>query len=392
MDFKLIPLVALLYALITSGVFEPPRQVRPANDSPAVEVSAAQTASDTVITTDHQFRTTESRPPIKTAAVVTWLGSQDHRWSNPRNWEGSRVPGSSDVARFTERSNSAVFDAASPNTVAGLVLEPDYSGTVTLKRDMTVSNDLVLAGGTFNQGNYHLSLSNYRQTGGTCIGGDASLRIQYEATVSGGTLLTSKSMTAQSLTITTPGVVTMAANSKLNLTSDGEPLRGNGLLDVTTNGPNSLEYTGRATVDVTAAGPIQGALSRADPANLQMPPRLRDTRGVLGAETPARSQMPSWLRSATLPEPSQALPGSFSRSAALTLTANEEYPWAAAIDTVNGFAYFGTLARQTPGIVVKVRLSDFTRVGALVLNAGDDPLRCHDRHSGRLRLFWRFVR
>jgi hypothetical protein len=210
---------------------------------------------------DRQFSTIESALPIKAAAVITWKGSQDNRWSNPGNWEGSRVPGTSDVVRFAASSSSEVqVDPDSSGTVASLILEPDYHGTLSLKRDLTVSNELVLSGGTVDQGNYSLSVGHYRQKGGTFTGGDASLTIQYEATLSGGTLLGSKSMTAQSLTINSPAVVTMAANSKLNLTGDGQPLNGDGLLDVTSHGPNSLEYTGLATADVTAAGPLRGAL------------------------------------------------------------------------------------------------------------------------------------
>src|SRR5262249_4383734 len=153
---------------------------------------------------------------------------------------------------------------------------------LSLKRDLAVSNDLVLAGGTLDQGNYNLSVSHYRQTDGTFTGGDASLMIRYEATLSGGTLLSSKLMTVHSLTITSPAVVTMAVNSKLYLTGDGEPLTGNGLLDVTTHGPNSLEYTGRTTADVTAAGPLRRVKAFAGLPNLQMPPRLQDVRGALG--------------------------------------------------------------------------------------------------------------
>ena len=40
------------------------------------------------------------------------------------------------------------------------------------------------------------------------------------------------------------------------------------------------------------------------------------------------------------------------------------------IDTTNGFAYFG--AYTGPGVIVKVRLSDFTPVDALVLNTNTD--------------------
>ncbi len=41
----------------------------------------------------------------------------------------------------------------------------------------------------------------------------------------------------------------------------------------------------------------------------------------------------------------------------------------AVIDTANGFAYFASITN--PAIIVKVRLSDFTRVGALTLNPGE---------------------
>lgn len=251
-------------------------------------------ADDRADTTAQRSLETRTPAEIKTAGVVTWKGSQDGRWSNPGNWEGGRVPGATDVARFAVESGSeGLVDANSSGMVAGLILEPEYHGKIRLKRDLSIINDLVIAGGTFIQGNFGLSLSRYRQTGGTFTGGDARLKIRYEATLSGGTLLSSKSMTARSLTIESPAVVTMAANSKLNLTGDGEPLNGNGLLDVTTNGPNSVEYTGRATADVTAAGPIQGVLGITGPANLQMPPQLPDLRGALGVDSPVRPLAPS---------------------------------------------------------------------------------------------------
>jgi hypothetical protein len=62
----------------------------------------------------------------------------------------------------------------------------------------------------------------------------------------------------------------------------------------------------------------------------------------------------------------------FTRVGALTLNAGENDLVSAVIDPTGGFAYFGT--NDSPGRVVKVRLSDFTRVGALTLNAGEDTL------------------
>ena len=386
MNFKFIPLATFLFALTGIGLFAPP-----------LTAEAARPASDTIRAADHHSGTIESPVQSKTAAVVTWKGGQDPRWSDPGNWEGGRVPGASDVVRFTGSSSSDVLvDADFSGTVSGLILEPDYQGMLSLKRDLTVTNDLVLAGGTLDQGNYRLSVSHYRQSGGTFIGGDASLTIQYKASLSGGTLLSSKSMTAESLTIQSPAVVRMATNSKLNLTGDGEPLNGNGLLDVTTNGPNSLEYTGRATSDVTTAAPLRGALGTAVSAPSDSPLAIRGTDRQLGSDPSridslirglaplepsrapgdrghVRSQSTSLIQSFSPQLPSQALVGSFSRSAALSLT-RREVPNAIAIDRVNGFAYVGSsTAAGGPGIVVKVRLSDFTRVGELVLTEDDAP-------------------
>ncbi|MFH1769645.1 MAG: hypothetical protein ABH833_03190, partial [Parcubacteria group bacterium] len=63
----------------------------------------------------------------------------------------------------------------------------------------------------------------------------------------------------------------------------------------------------------------------------------------------------------------------FTRAGALTLETGENSLNSATIDTTNGFAYFGT--GTSPGIVVKVQLSDFTRAGALTLETGENVVR-----------------
>src|SRR5207245_4259335 len=68
----------------------------------------------------------------------------------------------------------------------------------------------------------------------------------------------------------------------------------------------------------------------------------------------------------------QVTPESFGKLGSLTLNRSDSYLEAAAIDTTGGFAYFG--CATNPGTVVKVRLADFTRVGALVLHPGEDFL------------------
>jgi KaiC/GvpD/RAD55 family RecA-like ATPase len=62
----------------------------------------------------------------------------------------------------------------------------------------------------------------------------------------------------------------------------------------------------------------------------------------------------------------------FSRVGALTLDPGENGLRSAVIDVAGGFAYFGTYT--TPGKVVKIRLANLTRVGALTLNAGEGYL------------------
>jgi len=66
----------------------------------------------------------------------------------------------------------------------------------------------------------------------------------------------------------------------------------------------------------------------------------------------------------------------FLRISTLTLDHVEDVAWSAVIDTVSGFAYFGTYPGgglpDKSGIIVKIRLSDFARVGTLVLNQGED--------------------
>ncbi len=46
--------------------------------------------------------------------------------------------------------------------------------------------------------------------------------------------------------------------------------------------------------------------------------------------------------------------------------------WGGVVDTANGFAYFGTNGDVDTAQVVKIRLSDFTRVGAIPMNEGEE--------------------
>jgi hypothetical protein len=58
------------------------------------------------------------------------------------------------------------------------------------------------------------------------------------------------------------------------------------------------------------------------------------------------------------------------RIGTITLKPGESFLTSAAIDTIHGFAYFGTDTK--PGIIVKIGLSNFTRVGAFTLRTGEN--------------------
>jgi len=260
--------------------------------------------------------TTTLSPPVVELTMnrqeIAWSGAAgDSLWSNPGNWAGGRVPGPGDTVRLRGPAPDARADAAFGGVVGGLVLEADYAGTLLLERALRVRGDLELAGGTLQ-------------------GGAAGLDVEGAVRVRGGLLVTpaGATMNVVTLDIAAPGVVRLGANGKLNLSGGGRPLTGDGLLDTTTYRPNSVEYTGAATADLTAAGPAAG------------------------------------LRA--------ALPDGFSRVDALTLNEGENGLYCATIDPAEGYAYFGTFTN--PGIVVKVDLATFTRVGALALNVGEPYL------------------
>ncbi len=319
----------------------------------------------------------DPRIAARAAMHATWKGGTDSRWSNPTNWDGDMVPGPFDIVHLSGSADTQI-DAAFSGAVAGIVLEPDFSGTVRLGRDLHVRGNLVIAGGTFMQGEHALSTVGWTQTNGQFIGGSAPLTIAEAARVKGGVLVTpSAVMQVHSLEVQSPGVVRLGENGKLDLTGEGTPLFGDGVLDTATYLPNSVESTGRATADLLTAGPLRGYASApwAQPAAatldaLTLNPGEDNLRAAVIDATGTfayfgTSTKPGIIVKVRLSD--------FTRVGALKLAAGENQIYSAVIDAANGFAYFGT--GDSPGIVVKIRLSDFTRIGALKLNAGENDLR-----------------
>lgn len=282
------------------------------------------------------------------STIVTWTGrGGDARWSNSANWDAGRMPGPADIARFTASSSSARVDPLFGNVIAGLKLEAGYRGVLQIDRPLHITGDLSLQGGTLE-------------------GGSAVLFVKGAVKVGGGMLITPRAaMQAGSMDIAAPGVVRLGLNGSLSLAGDGTPLTGNGLLDVTTNRPNVVQYTGRSTSSLSAAGPaIQLRAARVDKQAVQ-----------LRVAVAAAASRPS-LAGPQAPE--------FSPASSVTFTSTDQSNLAAAvIDPTNHFAYFGT--NTSPGaFVVKVDLSpaNFHEVGfvslppdvALITSGAIDPL------------------
>ena len=82
------------------------------------------------------------------AATRTWNGGGiTNNWSEANNWSGNVVPGSSDDVVFSASSTkNSVWDSAGPAQIITLNVQSNYSGNLTLARDISVSRDWTFAG------------------------------------------------------------------------------------------------------------------------------------------------------------------------------------------------------------------------------------------------------
>ncbi len=95
------------------------------------------------------------------AATRTWDGGGgDDNWSTAANWSDDTAPGASDVATFDGTSTKACTIDANIS-VAGIDINPGYTGTVTQSASVTVT----------------VGTSNYNQAAGTFTGGNSAIDI-----------------------------------------------------------------------------------------------------------------------------------------------------------------------------------------------------------------------
>ncbi|HDH05385.1 MAG TPA: fibronectin type III domain-containing protein [Nitrospirae bacterium] len=85
------------------------------------------------------------------AATITWSGGgADNLASNTANWSGNALPQDGDDLVFDSTSTKeCTWDIyVTPLT---LTIDAAYTGTITLNTELTVTGDVVITGGTFNQ-------------------------------------------------------------------------------------------------------------------------------------------------------------------------------------------------------------------------------------------------
>ena len=82
------------------------------------------------------------------AATRTWDGGgTTNNWSEAANWSDNIVPGSSDNVIFSASSTkNSVWDSAGPTQIASLNVQSNYSGSLTLGRDVSVSGNWTFSG------------------------------------------------------------------------------------------------------------------------------------------------------------------------------------------------------------------------------------------------------
>ncbi len=121
-------------------------------------------------------------------STTTWTGlGSNTNWSNPANWNNG-VPGAGDTAVFNSSSgthNQAILDAAAAGAVAALDI--NWSGTLTLARSLSVTQEMTLANGTVTGAGDLTAGGSLTWSGGTLSGtGNTTVTQGATLTLSGG--------------------------------------------------------------------------------------------------------------------------------------------------------------------------------------------------------------
>jgi hypothetical protein len=259
-------------------------------------------------------------------------------------------------------------------TVGSLFFERDFGARVRLDADVEITNELVVGGGVLELGEGLLTAGAIEVVGGRLEGTSGALRAG-NVVVRAGIFLTARGLSRiRSLHIRPPGSVRIGVGGRLEIYGDSEPLSGEQFLHVNTNGSVSVESTGRLDNQTpTSRVPGRKSLAFGDaPTLLTLDPGehyvgasvVDTTAGFAYLAVPGDADYPSSIIKIRLSD--------LTRVGTLVLPSSDGAVASAAIDPGAGFGYFGT--RAAPGRIVRVRLSDFSRVDALTLAAGENDI------------------
>lgn len=212
------------------------------------------------------------------ASAVTrvWDGGcgEDHSWSCAANWSEDADPDKDDTALFNgTATGSSAVDSEFAGAVASVIIEPSYSGSLSLGRSLTVSTLFSQSGGSFAAGSKSLDVGTLRILGSSSFeASSATTSVSGALKISGGATFDANSGTfefdgatsgrlscgkaAFSEVAFTHTAGTKAVGGDCTLPLGAEPVAGGGgsiRLNGTLSGSGTLTMTKTLTLGVTAS-------------------------------------------------------------------------------------------------------------------------------------------
>ncbi len=123
--------------------------------------------------------TKEIESTLVIAKVVTWQGGNGNSALNPLNWSTGEVPVDGDKVIFNDLSSDDVTWDIPNITPALFSVSSDYTGTISVNVDISISGSLTVAGGNLNLNNQIINVGGYLLIGpeGTINAGSSTIDV-----------------------------------------------------------------------------------------------------------------------------------------------------------------------------------------------------------------------
>ncbi len=120
------------------------------------------------------------------AATITWDGGgATTNWSDCTNWSSNTCPGSADIAVFDSTSTkNSTINSSFGGTVGQINIDAGYTGTITMARSLSTTQNIVQASGSFTAGSQSLTIGgDLNQTGGTFTASSGTMTVTRSFTI-----------------------------------------------------------------------------------------------------------------------------------------------------------------------------------------------------------------